>query len=317
MRLATRLEIGFLITAYIVGIVGVGIADRWFLDAMGPHRAIAQTAFYTLVTVEGLVGLIAFFFLMSRVEFLWRGYQVGLRNDRACYEERDASGERRRLAFEWFPLTQGYRPRGVARLSRRDSWEVDKPAWAQGRRDEIASRIVKDLSSYESWPALLMPDAAIDSKSDANVTRALIRAVVDRCPEWAPYVRPGSEAGHIDRVLLSVPPPEHPSHRLEVVDRGEAFEIAYDCGKPGLRAVARIGLAANDSTAALFCVCEFLREFREGEMVVLVRRLDLLTRWRRRDGARYGAEFRSVSRSARYSRRSVYAWHTEQSQNAS
>jgi hypothetical protein len=316
MRLATRLEIGFLITAYIVGIVGVGIADRWILEAMGPHPAIAQTTFYTLVTIEGLGGLIGFFFLLSRVEFLWRGYQVSLRNGRAYYEERGTSGERRRLAFEWFPLTGGYRPRGIVRLSRRDSWDVDAPAWAQGRRDEIAGRIVKDLSSYENWPALLMPDAAIDSESDANVTRALIRGVLDRCPEWAPYVRPRPEAGHTDRVLLSVPPPEHPLHRLEVVHCGEAFEIAYDCGEPGLRAVARIGLAANDSAAALFCVCEFLREFREGEMVVLVRRLDLPTRRRRRDGARYGAEFRSVSRSAQYSRRSVYVWDTEQSQNA-
>src|SRR5262249_39984095 len=151
------------------------------------------------------------------VEFLCRGYQVSLRGD-PYYEERAASGERRRLAFEWFPLNQGYRARCVVRLPRRDRWEVDAPAWAGGRRDEIAARITKDLSSYEGWPALLMPDApAVDSTSDATVTSALMQAILAGCPEWAPYVIPGSEIGHLDSVLLSVPPPEHPSHRLEVV----------------------------------------------------------------------------------------------------
>jgi hypothetical protein len=167
MRLATRLEVGFLITAYIVGIVGVGIADRWILEAMGPHPAIAQATFYTLVTVEGLGGLIGFFFLLSRVEVLWRGYQVSLRNGRAYYEERDATGERRWLVFDWFPLTEGYRARGVARLAPCDTWDHDAPVWARGRRDEIAGRITKELSSYEGWPALLMTDApAVDAPAD-------------------------------------------------------------------------------------------------------------------------------------------------------
>jgi hypothetical protein len=314
MRLATRLEVGFLITAYIVGIVGVGIADRWILEAMGPHPAIAQATFYTLVTVEGLGGLIGFFFLLSRVEVLWRGYQVSLRNGRAYYEERDATGERRWLVFDWFPLTEGYRARGVARLAPCDTWDHDAPVWARGRRDEIAGRITKELSSYEGWPALLLPDApAIDSATDSDATSTLIRAIVDRWPEWAPYVVSGAEGGRADRVLLSVPPPEHPSHRLGVACRGDAFEIDYECGQPGLRAAVTFGLA--DRAAALSCVCEFLREVRDGEMVVLVRRLPLLTRWRRSDRARYSAQFLSVSRSVRDSRWCVYQWRTERKEN--
>lgn len=306
MRLGTRLEIGLLITAFIVGVVAVGIADRWILDAIGPHPAIAQMTFGTIVTVEGIGGFIAFSFLLSRVEFLWRGYQVALRNGRACYEERAVSGDQRGLPLEWFPLTEGYRARGVVRLSRRDTWDLDVPVWARGRRDEIASRITKDLSSYEGWPALLMPDGpAIDSTTDA---RTLIRAVLERWPEWTPFVPRGAEPGRRDSILLSVPAPEHPSHRLEVVDRGEAFEIAYDCGEPGLRAAATFGLA--NGAAAVFCVCEFLRELRDGEMVVVVRRRPLLTR-ARLHGARYSAQFRSVSRSIGYSGRSVYEWHTK------
>jgi hypothetical protein len=283
MNLPSRLQIGSLITAYIVGIVGAGIADRWILDAIGPHPSIAQATFYTLVTVEGLGGLIAFFFLLSRVEFLWRGYQVGLRNGRPHYEERDAPGERRFLVFDWFPLTEGYRPRGVARLSPCDTWDQDAPVWAHGRRDEIAGRITNDLRSYNGWPALLMPDAVVDSTTDANAGSTLIRAVLERWPEWARNVNTGAEAGRADRVLLSVPPPEHPSHRLEVVHCADAFEIAYGCGEPGLRAATRFALA--DGPAAVFCVCEFLRELRDGELVVLVRRLPLLTRWRRSDRA--------------------------------
>ena len=108
------------------------------------------------------------------------------------------------------------------------------------------------------------------------------------------------------QVLISVPPQEHPAHRLEVARRGHAFEIAYECGQPGLRAVATFGL--RDRAAAVFCVCEFLREFRDGEMVVLLRRLPLLDRRRRAGGARYRAQFRNVGPSARYSPTLVYRW---------
>jgi hypothetical protein len=297
MRLATRLQIIFLIAAYVVGVVSVGLAARLILDAIGPHPAIAQAVYWTIVPVAGLGGLVAFWFLASRVEFMWRGYQVGFRQGRAHYEERAASGEPRSLAFDWFPLTEGYRPRGLVRLSPPGTWNLDAPVWARGRRDEIAGRITKDLSSYEGWPALLMPDAAVDSTTDANAPSRLIRAVLERWPEWAAYVVPGAEAGFGDRVLMSVPPPEHSSHRVEVVHREDAFEISYECGEPGLRATTRFGLA--DGAAAVLCVCELLRELRDGELVVLVQRLPLLTRWRRSDGARHSARFLSVSRSVR------------------
>jgi hypothetical protein len=95
MSVRAPLEITLLITAFIAGIIGVGIVDRLLLNAIGPHPTLAQGVFFTMVTVEGLGGLVAFWFLCSRVELLWRGYQVGLRQGRAYYEERDASGERR------------------------------------------------------------------------------------------------------------------------------------------------------------------------------------------------------------------------------
>lgn len=314
MRVPARLEIALSITAYIAGIVGVGLGARLILEAIGPHPAIAQAVYWTIVPAAGLGGLIAFWFLCSRVEFLWRGYQVRFRQGRAYYEERDASGERRGLAFDWFPLTEGYRPRGLVRLSPLGTWELDAPVWVRGRRDDIAGRITKDLSSYERLPALLMPDApTVDSPADTNPTSTLIRAIVDRWPEWAPYVVSGAEGRRADRVLLSVPPPDHPSHRLEVACSGDAFEIAYECGQPGLRAAATFGLA--DRAAALSCVCEFLRELRDGEMVVLVRRLPLLTRWRRSERARYSAQFLSVSRPVRDSRWCVYQWPKERNQN--
>ena len=150
--------------------------------------------------------------------------------------------------------------------------------------------------------------------ADANATSTLIRALLERWPEWAPYLVSGQDAGCEDRVLLSVPPPEHPSHRLEFVYRGDAFEIAYECGERRLRAATRFGLA--DGAAAVFSVCEFLRELRDGEIIVLVRRLPLLTRWGRSDHARYSTQFRSVSRSVRYSGLCVYEWRAERTQNA-
>jgi hypothetical protein len=315
MNLATRLKVILLIAAFIAAVVGVGLAARVILDTIGPHPAIAQAVYWTIVPAAGLGGLIAFWFLCSRVEFVWRGYQVGFRQGRAYYEERDASGERRGLAFDWFPLTEGYRPRGLVRLSPRDTWDLDAPVWVRGRRDEIAGRVTKDLSSYEGWPALLMPDApAVDSTAEGKPASAVIRAVLERWPDWAPYVISGTEAGRTDGVLLSVPPPEHPSHRLEVACHGDGFEIAYGCGQQGLRASAKFGV--TDRPAAVFCLCEFLRELRDGAIVVLVRRLPLLTRWRRSDRARYSAQFLGVSPSVRYSRWCVYEWRAERNQNA-
>jgi hypothetical protein len=150
-----------------------------------------------------------------------------------------------------------------------------------------------------------MPDApAAEPPGETNAASALIRNILDRWPEWTPHVISG---GRVDGVRLSVPPPEHPSHRLEVVCRDDAFEIAYDCGQPGLRAAATFGLA--DRAAASSCVCEFLREVRDGEMVVLVRPRPLFTSNR----ARSRAQFRSVSRSVQYSRECVYEWHTQRS----
>jgi len=313
MNLATRLKIIVLIAAFITAVIGVGLATRLILDAIGPHPAIAEALYWTIVLSAGLGGLIAFWFLLSRVQFLWRGYRVGFRQGRAYYEERDASGEPRGFAFDLFPLTEGYRPRSLVRLSPLVAWDLDAPVWARGRRDDIAGRITKDLSSYEGWPALLIPDApAVDSTAGGNPASALIRAVLERWPEWASYVISGAETGRTDRVLLSVPPPEHPSHRLEVAHRGDTFEIAYECGEPGLRAATRFGLA--DGAAAVFCVCEFLRELRDGELVVVVRRLPLLAR--RSDRARYNAQFLSVSHSVRYSRWCVYDWRTERNQSA-
>jgi hypothetical protein len=314
MNLATRLKIIVLIAAFIAAVVGVGVAARLIVDAIGPHPAVAEAVYWTIVPAAGLGGLIAFWFLASSVEYMWRGYRVGFRQRRACYEERDASGEPRTLAFDWFPLTEGYRPRGVVRLSPVGIWDLDSPVWARGRRDEIVGRITKDLSSYEGWPALLLPDAAVDSTTDADATSTLIRAVLELWPEWAPYVVPGAETGLGDRVLMSIPPPEHSSHRVEVAHREDAFEISYECGELGLRATTRFSLA--DGAAAVHCVSEFLRELRDGEIVVLVQRLPLLTRWRRSDGARHSARFLGVSRSVRYSGWCVYGWRTERNQNA-
>jgi len=311
MNAAPTLEIALLTAAYVGGIVAVGMAARWIVEAVGPRPALAEVVFWALVLVGGIGGVVAFVLVLTRVEFLWRGHEIGFRDGEAYYSERDASGGRRKLAFEWIRLTEGYRPRYVVRLPGPESWDDDTPPWAWGRRDEIADRITRQLTSYEGWPAILMPDlTVVDSTSGAAVTTALIRAVLDDCPDWAAYLVPPIDGAHLAAVLISVPPPEHPTHRLEVVYLGEAFEVGYHCGQLGLRAAAQFGPTPGASAGVVFCVCEFLRELREGEMVVLVRPLDLFTRWRRGDGVCYGARFRSVSRSVGFSPRSIYAWHS-------
>ncbi len=103
MRPATWVEVDLLVAAFIAGIAGVGIATRSILAAIGPHPAVAQAVFLTIASVAGIGGLIVFSFLVARVEFLCRGYRVGFRDDRAYYEERDASGGGGRSRSTGFP----------------------------------------------------------------------------------------------------------------------------------------------------------------------------------------------------------------------
>jgi hypothetical protein len=111
-------------------------------------------------------------------------------------------------------------------------------------------------------------------------------------------------------MLLSVPPPANPSHRLTLICRPEAVEIAYECGTPRLRAEARFSLHEIDAAAAIFCVREFLREIRSGEMIVFVRPLPLIPRLRRRAGVRSVCHFRNVSSSVDFGEEFVYRLQT-------
>ena len=45
MGVPARLEIALSITAYIAGIVGVGLGARLILEAVGPHPAVAQAIY--------------------------------------------------------------------------------------------------------------------------------------------------------------------------------------------------------------------------------------------------------------------------------
>jgi hypothetical protein len=54
MNLAARLKIILLIAAFIAAVVGVGLAARLTLDTVGPHPAMAQAVYWTIVPAAGL-----------------------------------------------------------------------------------------------------------------------------------------------------------------------------------------------------------------------------------------------------------------------
>lgn len=125
---------------------------------------------------------------------------------------------------------------------------------------------------------------------------SLYRATDDREAE------PGS-------IALSVPAPKHPDHRLEIVQRGNTVEVAYDCGRPGLRAERQFVSDGGEIDAFVDAVSQFVSRICAAEIVVAVEPVGRLVHALRRDHVSELAWFREATDDAAANRRSaVYAW---------
>jgi hypothetical protein len=97
---------------------------------------------------------------------------------------------------------------------------------------------------------------------------------------------------------------------LEIVQRGNTIEVAYDCGLPGLRAERQFIFSEGEVAKAVAEVRTLVNALCEGEVVVVRARLGKLVRAVRRDGVEELAWFRTAQELETGSARSVaiHAW---------
>ena len=105
-------------------------------------------------------------------------------------------------------------------------------------------------------------------------------------------------------------PPAHPSHRLQVVTRGNSVEVRYDDGEPPGPA-EKLWVDLNRGPAAVADeVIRFLRELMSGRMVVVRERLGPVSSRLRGDGCKSLAWFRHLDELSRASRSDLLAIHS-------
>jgi hypothetical protein len=148
------------------------------------------------------------------------------------------------------------------------------------------------------------------------IARILMQTVLADHPDWEPHVfahgpedDPQAEEGSVE---FRIPAPLEPAHRLEITQRGNTIEIAYDCGAPCVRAEVQYVWRDDDEIAdAMQGMRAFLSDLSAGRVVVVRETLGTIVRFVRRDGVSELAQFRPADEVAgsppgRYS--AVHTW---------
>jgi len=128
-----------------------------------------------------------------------------------------------------------------------------------------------------------------------DIARVLAAGIRAAFPGWDSAIHghgPSDDSGDLE--IVTVTPPAHPAHRLDVVLRGHSVEVRYhDTQPPGPAEKLFVDFEHNPE-AASNAVVAFLRDLTEGRVVVARRRLGLPTRLLRGDHCESLAEFHSV-----------------------
>ena len=128
--------------------------------------------------------------------------------------------------------------------------------------------------------------------------RTLIQGIVADHPGWERHVFPYGPAddpqADVGSVRFWIPAPHEPEHHLEIAQRGNTIEVAYDCGSQGLRAERQFIFSEGEMAEAVAEVRTFLKGLSEGEIVVVRERLGRLVQAIRRDGVEELAWFRTA-----------------------
>ena len=136
----------------------------------------------------------------------------------------------------------------------------------------------------------------MDVELNANATR-LVAAVVADHPDWHQYAGPYGPADDVEAdegsVIFSIPAPEQP-HRLDIAQRGNTIEVAYDCGQHGVRAEQQFIFDETSLHETLLTLRQFLRDLHTGHIIIVREPPGRIVRAIRRDGVAELASFRTA-----------------------
>jgi hypothetical protein len=144
--------------------------------------------------------------------------------------------------------------------------------------------------------------------------QTLIRGVLADHPDWERHLQnyePADDAAaEPGSVCFLIPAPQNREHRLEIAQRGDTIEIAYDCGVRGLRAEQQFIVQDADRAGAVAAACGFVNGLCAGDVVVVCERLGRVARALRGDGVSELAWFRTkehvVDNARRYG--AIHRW---------
>ena len=127
----------------------------------------------------------------------------------------------------------------------------------------------------------------------------LIASVTRGHPEWQQYAAPYGPMDDAEAepgsVIFAIPAPREPDHRLEIAQRGNTIEVAYDCGEPGVRAEQQFVFANGEFEEALEALQEFVHQLFSGQVIIIREPLGRIVRAIRRDGVSERAFFRPAT----------------------
>jgi hypothetical protein len=139
-------RIGFTLT--VVCVVG------WFVCEVIVIRAVADASLQWQIPMLGLVvefllfslaaisGLVSFWLLAKHIRYVRRGYRVKWTSaNEWLYEERVSRIDERTLPYVRVIVGKGYPAPCEISIISAESWDLDAPLWARGRRGEVIQRV--------------------------------------------------------------------------------------------------------------------------------------------------------------------------------
>jgi hypothetical protein len=141
-KLSEKVGLAPTVIGVIVWLASGTAATAGIVDALWRYPRLACAFAMAFAVITSIGGLVGYWLVADRIEFLRLGYQVKwLAANDWVYEERSDTSEERVLPYLLEARGQGYPAPCAVRILSQADWESEAPLWARGRRCEIVERI--------------------------------------------------------------------------------------------------------------------------------------------------------------------------------